>query len=326
MTPRRLQGNLQTVTRPIVSAARSAALAPVCAAIAIVGCGDAIDARPDVETAEADALRLGRVHVVLEPSETGRVEEDEELEVTARFAFVRGLDEDFARTRIEMPFLAHEVLPRNQCTAEDLSRTAEPEADPAIDRELMLVDAGDLRIHTGDATLQVPLELVPDLLPYMSGVQYVYREPMAAADTDGVSSLVVEADGSPSEELPAFSVESQLPLAPTLTFLEEDLDDLARNALVLRWTEVDDPELPLTLEFTPTLRGEVIGDAITCVFDDVGQTRVDMQVLYTLGLPHRADTLQVTASRAIAGSFDAGAFADSELVVERRSTTTVPLP
>jgi hypothetical protein len=317
---------LQAVTRPIVSAARLSALAPFCAAIVLVGCGDDIDARPDVETAEADALRLGRVHVVLEPADAAAVEEDEELEVTARFAFVRGLDEDFARARIDMPFLAHEVLPRNQCTAEDLTRSAEPEVDPPLDRELMLVDAGNLRIHTGDATLQVPLELVPDLLPYMSGVQYVYREPMAASDTDGVSSLVVEADGSPSEELPAFSVESTLPLPPTLTFLEEDLDDLARDALVLRWNEASDPELPLTLEFTPTLGGEVIGDTITCVFDDVGQTRVDMQVLYTLGLPHRADSLQVTASRAVAGSFDAGEFADSELIVERRSTTTVPLP
>jgi hypothetical protein len=291
-------------------------------------CGEEIEPRSDTgDVGDADDLRLGRVHVVLEPGDAAVSEDEDHLRINARFAFFRGLDEEFVRTQIDMPVLPHDQVPRSQCMTDELLRSVDVEPGDGPDRELVLVDAGDMQVHAGESTLHVPLALVPDLLPYMSGVQYEYDgEPLPSTDTEGVASLVVEADGSPGDELPAFSVEGALPEAPAIYFADEDLDDLARDALVLRWNESDDPEQPIALRMTPLVGGEPIGDAITCVFDDVGRTRVDMQWLYTLGLSRAADTLAITASRVSTAVFDAGPFAGSELVIERRSATTVPLP
>src|SRR5690606_29275150 len=129
------------------------------------------------ELVESDRLRLGRVHVVLEPveadseSETESWDATEGLEVTARFAFVRGLDEEFVRARIDMPVLAHHILRPSDCGISDqLAAHAESDLEPAEARELLLVDAGDLTVRLPDARLDVPLSLVPDLLPYMTGV------------------------------------------------------------------------------------------------------------------------------------------------------------
>jgi hypothetical protein len=140
-----------------------------------------------------------------------------------------------------------------------------------------------------------------------------------------MQTVVVEADGSRSDELAPFLVEGLLPAAPSVTALEEDLDDLGRDALVLRWAEAEDAELPLTLKLTPVREGEAIGDDITCVFEDVGHSRIDLQELHALGFPRHADGLRITASRTATTTFDAGAFVGSELVVERRSRISVSL-
>ena len=141
------------------------------ACLAVAGCSDAAGPRTEAELAESDSFRLGRVHVVLEPQADS--DNADELQVTARFAFVRGLDEDFVRARLDMGLMPDEILKPTQCTAEDLVADEEDQGGDEP-RELVLVDAGDLSLQLGDARMQVPLSLVPDLLPYMSGVEYVY--------------------------------------------------------------------------------------------------------------------------------------------------------
>lgn len=288
---------------------------------------------PTEELGESENLRLGRVHVVLEPDlDETEVDDEEHLQVSARFAFVRGLTEEFVRARIDMPLLAHEILKPGQCTGDDLWAMSDPGFDrgsdePSEPRELVLVDAGDLRLHVGNSSIRVPMSLVPDLLPYMSGVEYVYDgEAVPASDTEGEAPLVIEGEGSPVDDLPPFTIEGSVPREIALTFHEEDLTELDRDALVLRWHSGGDyGEGLVTLRMTPVLDGEPAGDDITCVFEDAGQTRLDLQVLHTLGLPHGADSLRVTAARMVVTGFDAGAFTGSELIVERRSTATVPL-
>lgn len=298
------------------------------ATVTLTACGDELDA-PVEELGEADSsLRLGRVHVVLEPQDPANG--DEELQVTARFAFVRGLEEDFVRARIDMPLMAHEILKPGQCTGDDLLTLGDTGQNDALSqepRELMLVDAGDLQMHVGDSSIQVPMSLVPDLLPYMSGVEYVYDgAALPASDTEGATPLVIEAEGSPADELPPFTIEASIPEQIGLTFHEEDLSELDRDALVLRWSPGGEyGEGLVTLRMTPIIRGEPAGDDITCVFEDAGQTRVDLQVLHTLGLRHGAEALRVSASRSVVTTFDAGMFTGSELIVERRAVTSVPL-
>lgn len=290
------------------------------ACLAVAGCSDAAGPRTDAELAESDSFRLGRVHVVLEPE--AETDNGDELQVTARFAFVRGLDEDFVRARLDMGLMPDEILKPTQCTAEDLLAAEE---DPGGDepRELVLVDAGDLSLQLGDARMQVPLSLVPDLLPYMSGVEYVYYGNGLPEAMDSVIS--VEAEGSSSEELPAFTVEGQVPGSLGLTFTEEDLAELGDDALVFRWSPRSESEGLVTVRLTPLIAGEPAGDEITCVLADAGQARLDLPELRTLGLPPASDAVRVVASRTSTTMFDAGEFQTSELIVERRAAIQVPL-
>lgn len=295
--------------------------AALVACLAVAGCSDAAEPRADAELAESDSFRLGRVHVVLEP--TAESDSADELQVTARFAFVRGLEEDFVRARLDMGLMPDEILKPTQCTAEDLHVVAEEDQSGDVPRELVLVDAGELALHVGDTRVQVPLSLVADLLPYMSGVEYVYYGNGLPEAMDAV--LAVEAEGSSTEELPAFTVEGQIPTGLGLTFTEEDLAELADDALVLRWQPGEVGEGLVTVRLTPLMAGEPAGEEITCVLDDAGQARLDLPELRTLGLPNAADAVRVVASRTTTTSFDAGEFQASELIVERRAAIQVPL-
>ncbi|MEM6289839.1 MAG: hypothetical protein AAGA54_01195 [Myxococcota bacterium] len=276
----------------------------------------------------ADALRLGRVHVVLASSSDA--DRDGEVEVTARFALVRGLDEEFVRARADMPDLPEDVLSPGQCASESSLWPPELRDDDVadLDRELQLIDAGELAVQLGDVQLDVPLSLVPDLLPYMSGVEYVYfAEEMPLDDMiDRQDATVsVAAAGGLTEDLPAFSVDGTVPAAVGLSFTADDLASIDQGALVLRWNGSSDADAELALRLTPTLRGEPLGDDVVCLVSDRGQTRLDLAELRTLGFAPEADGVHVEASRTTATLFDVGAFAGSELLVERRDAADLPL-
>lgn len=307
-------------------------------ATGVGGCtGEDLDPAHATES-EAEPLRLGRVHVLLEPeadqADQADVDYVDALEITARFAFVRGLDEDFVRARIDMPVLPTEVIEPSHCVASDTLATVDVLGAPGTEpQELHLVDAGELRLQIGDEpedSFEVPVSLVPDLLPYMTGFEYLYygdQLPSALSD-DGSTAVVVEARGSQTEELPPFHAEGVVPLAMQMVVTEADLRELGRGALVLHWigaesgTESD--EL-VTLRLVGQRRGEPVGGELTCVVSDVGETRLVLDNLRTLGLAPNADSLRVTASRLQVSQFDAGDFVGSEMFVERRERLVLPL-
>lgn len=292
--------------------------------------GEDLDANP----AEPEPLRLGRVHVVLEPERDPSDESAEPVddwdafEVSARFAFVRGLDEDFVRARIDMPVLPSDVLAPGSCVASDQLSTVEQSESPR--GELLLVDAGDLRMQIGSdaaASFEVPVSLVPDLLPYMSGVEYLYYSevlPPGLPDDAGAM-VVVESKGSPSAELPAFRAEGVVPSALGLHATDDDLYELQRRALVLRWQGASEGDDVVTLRITGLQGGEPIGTELTCVLPDAGQARLAFDKLHPLGLVLDAEALRVTMSRLQAATFDAGDFTGSELLVERREDLVISL-
>lgn len=290
--------------------------------IAATACGEELD-KAELENAEAGAadLRLGRVHVVVEPDAEAL---DEELQVTASFAFVRGLEEDFVRARVDMPLLARDILEPARCMVDEFRAGEIDRSEGAETRELVLVDAGDMRVHIGEDRIAIPVSLVPDLVPYMSGVEYVYYgESLSSTDTEGSVAVEVHADGSQTDELPPFSAQGMLPEPLELTQTDSDLLALEEDALVFRWSPGSTETI--TARFTPMSKGEPVGDDITCVFPDRRGVRVDLDYLRTLGLPETAEALRVQASRVFVSTFDAGDFAGSELVVERRNSLTLPL-
>lgn len=285
-------------------------------AIGAGGCASGVDdGRSDPES---ERMHLGRVHVLLEPGDDDSGDgRPDSFEVTARFAWVRGIDEDLARTRIDMPVLPHEILRPGECTPTDqLGAATEPDPESTEVPELVLLDAGDLVVGVGDDRVRVPLSLVPDLLPYMSGVEYLYYgDELPVLPEEAGAPLSVLASGSQTDELPPFTAEGTVPGALALGMSDADLAELARNALVLRWRP--EGEL-LTLRIQGLVGGETRGAELTCVVADEGQARFDLQNLHGLGLTAEADGLRVEASRIQASTFDAGDFTGSELVVERR--------
>ncbi len=278
---------------------------------------------------EADALRLGRVHVVLATADD---DAPDAFELTARFAMVRGLEEEFVRARADMPDLAIDLLSPGQCASESALWPSEvaaetPESTDEAGQELLLVDAGELEVRLGAARLEVPLALVPDLLPYMSGVEYAYfAEDADVAALNEADRLTVIAAGGLTEELPAFSADSSVPGPIDLQYTAEDLASVDAGALAFRWSgRANDTEAVLTLRFTPLLDGEPLGDDIVCLAADGGQTRFDLAVLRTLGFAPDADGVRIQGSRTETSLFDAGAWAGTELVVERVDVTELPL-
>lgn len=299
-------------------------------ALASTACADATEPRSDPE---GETLRLGRIHVVLEPTEDLVAPEpaltdtlDAALEVTARFAFVRGLEEEFVRARIDVPVLPHDALRASECVPTDslMLDSGEPE-DTADLRELVLVDAGDLTVRVGDTDFDVPLSLVPDLLPYMSGVEYLQEGENVPLVPGAAPRVLVQAKGSMTEDLPPFTTEGLVPPALGLFATEADLDEQREGALVLRWTAAAEVGADVTVRLLPLRGGEPAGDEITCVLADRGSARIDLGRLSVLGLPPQAEALRVTASRVAVSNFDVGDFAGSELVIERRDRLYVPL-
>ncbi|MCR9164328.1 MAG: hypothetical protein NXI35_26860 [bacterium] len=313
-------------------------------AVGLTACSDAGPGQGTGEGGddEADALRLGRVHLVLstpepEPEPEPEVDggTDDAFELTARFAMVRGLDEEFVRARADMPELLEDMLSPGQCAVESALWPTDLDDIPAEPgHELVLVDAGDLEVQLGETRLDVPLSLVPDLLPYMSGVEYAYFSESSPA-LDEADQVVVAAAGGQSDDLPPFSVDSPLPDAIDLSYTAEDLASLDDDALVLRWNarladgDRDDAEAEaFGMRLTPLsggVGGEPLGDDLLCVVSDLGQTRLELGYLRTLGFAADADAVRIEASRTRASLFDVGAWAGTELVIERRDAISMPL-
>ena len=283
--------------------------------LASVGCGEELEVRPEAEAATEEPLtRLGQVHMVLRPFGTPN---EPAMSVTARFVEYRGVDENYARQRSNMITLPWDTLAPGTCRRADTPTTGTFTEGP---REVSLIDGGDLRIELGGVDLAVPLALVPDLLPYVSGVEYLYQResiPPLAAYPDGSVPLSVRMDGSGIEELPPFEVGTRVPKRVRLT--DATVED---DGVEIRWRPVgtSDEQLALTLH---------LADAeITCLMPDAGQARLSRAALEEL-VPDQDlatwEEIDVSASRLEQLSVDAGQFDDIELVVENRDRRTFAL-
>jgi len=270
--------------------------------------------------------RLAQIRVVVQPP--GEFAGDEPaLEVAAVFAQYHGYDEAAARTRLDLPRPLQGRLRPGHCAASDLIAAGdEPVSKDTVSkdsgaRELILLDAGNLGVTIGEAAIDVPLALVPDLVPTISGVTYTYLGDSLPGGAwppgePAPAELTIRVDGE-GEELPAFTLRPRLPEPAALT----GGVDRGRDELRLEWRPEGDRE-PLALRLVSLIGGEPVGEELTCVVADDGEFVADLDELHALGLDAGPGTaLRVSAVRSDRTVFDAGEFVGAEAVVEVRTVT-----
>jgi hypothetical protein len=287
---------------------------------------------PSEAAAEADAAepsegQLGRIHVVLQPL-PDEIEPEPQLQISGRFVEYRGVSEDFVRARAKLPTPAWEQLVPGQCVASErlLPATEAPrEGEP---RELSMIDAGDLRVLLGNRELVAPPSLVPDLLPWLSGVEYTHvddRIPRLVVEPDGTSPVVVNIDGSPDGGLEGFSASVDVPVPLAL-----EAAKVTSGRLTIDWRPPGDTSQTLVLRlqaFAPTDDGvnEPAGEEVTCLVADTGQAALALAPLAAAGLGAEAELLRVSASRFDVEEAIAGSFGPVEILVELRTQKILPL-
>jgi hypothetical protein len=272
--------------------------------------------------------RLAQIRVAILPP-ADFTSDEPALDVSAVFATYRGFDEASARARLDLRPLPHQRLKPGRCvTAEQLlaadestARPAGPEAgakDSQGPREMTLLDAGNITVRLGEAAVDVPLALLPDLVPTMSGVSYAHVSeflpagawPSAEPTPD---ELEIRVDGE-GEELPGFQLRSRLP-EPVALSGAADPD----GALRLDWRP-DGRGEPVALRMLAMIGGEPIGEEVVCLVDDDGSYIGELDELRALGLEVDAGrSLRISATRAARTVFDAGEFTGVEAIVEVRT-------
>ena len=296
----------------------------VAGVVTTTACGEELQV-VDEEFVEEDGVQLGRIHVLLQPATVNESVSDSTslLEVTARFAYFHGLDEEFVRARIDMPFLSTDLLAPRQCERTELLASSHG-TEEGDHRELVLMDAGALRVLVGDTRFEVPITLVPDLLPYMSGVEYGFfglPDAVPLVELEGPTRVSVSADGAGTEALPAFVVDGSVPAPLELQATAEP----RYGRVVARWAASPqrDDTSAVILRVTPLRDGVAQSEGLTCVFPDEGQATIDLASLDLRGLAHTPDALRVVGSRLDRAEFEAGKLAGGELVVEFREQVVV---
>lgn len=312
--------------------------AAVCLA-GVAACSGVVDdgGNPNNLGEPPPAHALARIQIVLQPP--GEAPSDNPgLEVLARFVQYRGLDEASVRARADLPQLAIDRLRPGQCLASEQLWLASEEPGPRDTvtanstsgrRELVLIDAGNLAVQIGEATVDVPLSLIPDLLPYMSGVEYDYVSetlPQRAwpRGEPSPSALTVTVDGAGEDELAGFRVRAPIPEAVAL----QATPSTDRGSLLLEWRP-DGRGAPLLVRLSSFIGSEPAGDELTCLLSDAGSHRFDLDDLRSAGLDLSGDTLHLGASRFARIRFDAPELFTrdtAEVVVEVRSEALVVWP
>lgn len=291
-------------------------------AAAVMACSGVDDLnQAQLESNEPPApSRLAQIRVVVQPPD-GFAGDEPALDVAAVFAQYRGYDEAAARRRLDLPRPPQERLRPGHCAPTEQLTLAEESVpkDTSSARELVLLDAGNITLGLGEATVDVPLALLPDLVPTISGVNYSYASDTLPAGAwppgePAPAELLIRVDGE-GEELPGFTLRSRLPEALALTG-QVDRD---RDELRLEWRPEGRGE-PVVLRLVSMIGGETIGDEVTCLTDDDGEFAADLDDLHALGLDSGPGTaLRVGAARSVRTVFDAGEFVGAEALVELRT-------
>jgi hypothetical protein len=284
------------------------------------------------ESAVADeptSGQLGRIHVVLQP-QPDEIEPEPQLQITGRFVEYRGVTESFVRARANLPVPVWEQLVPGQCVASEqlLPTTDGPRDDD--ERELSMIDGGDLRVSLGNRELVVPLALVPDLLPWLSGVEYAHvddRIPTLGVEPDGTSPVAVSIDGSSDGSLEGFSSSVVVPVPLVL-----ETAKASSGRLTIDWQPPGDTGQTIVLRLQAFVAtdgvSEPAGEEVTCLVADTGRADLALGPLARAGLG--VDTagtglLRVSASRFDVAQVSAGNFGLVDVFVELRAQKILPL-
>jgi hypothetical protein len=180
----------------------------------------------------------------------------------------------------------------------------------------------------GNRELVTPLALVPDILPWLSGVEYAQvddRIPRLAVEPDGTSPIIVSVDGSPDGALEAFSASVAIPVPLVL-----ETAKVADDRLTIDWRPPGHNPQTIVLRlqaFTPSVDGvrEPAGEEITCLVSDTGRADLALGPFEGAGLGAGAELLRVSASRFDTLSISAGSFGNVDVFVELRAQKILPL-
>lgn len=308
---------------------RAAAVGALALAVGVWGACSGVDENgATTGLSEPPVGRLGRIHVAVQaPAEIAS--DGPALEISARFVQYRGLDAAAVRQRVGLLPLASERLRVGECTASEPAWEEPAAREPSASREVSLIDVGNIAVQLGEASIDVPLSLVPDLLAYMSGVQYDLASEVLPARAwprgePGPSTVTLTVDGAGDDELPGFSVRAPLP-EPVVLQATATAD---RGSLLLEWGP-DGRGAPIVLRLASFIGSEFAGEEVACLVSDTGSHRVDLDALRAAGWGLSGDTLRVGASRISRTRLDAGDGAYGEgadAVVETRSETFVTWP
>jgi hypothetical protein len=282
---------------------------------------------------EPTSGQLGRIHVVLQP-QPDEIEPEPQLQISGRFVEYRGVTESLVRARANLPVPVWEQLVPGQCVASEQLLPTTDGPREGEDRELSMIDAGDLRVVLGNREFVVPLALVPDLLPWLSGVEYAQvddRIPMLGVEPDGTSPVVVSIDGSSDGSLEAFSSSVVVPVPLVL-----ETAKASSSRLTIDWLPPGDSGETMVLRLQAFVAtdgvSEPSGEEVTCLVADTGRADLAIAPLARAGLAvESAETgsgtglLRVSASRFDVAQVSAGNFGLVEVFVELRAQKTLPL-
>lgn len=297
------------------------------------GCSDEVEVDPALEETgnELPALaRMAEIRIAVEPRDD-EVFADPQVEVDAHFVEYRDIASDDAALRAGLMPVASDILRPGQCMASsELGRfgtggPAEGDSGVGSDPEVMLLDVGNVRVTVGEREYVVPVALVPDLVPWVSGVEYTLDEdalPRALFAPDGTAPVFLEIDGAPDAGLPAFDAQLDLPRAFELI---PDMDPSFDGALLLGWQPSEAGDERMILELQTFGTGEATGNEVTCVVPDVGAATLPLSVLEQAGLGN-GETVSVTARRVTSTYLEAGDFRRVRVVGEVRDRQLVAMP
>jgi hypothetical protein len=243
------------------------------------------------------------------------------ISATARFAEFRGVGEQMARARANLPELPWDYLRADTCTA--VSGPSDPGESVGGDtssRELNLLDGGDMRLGLGTTSVVVPLALVPDLVPWVSGVEYslsdAYRMQWRP-EPDGRMPLRINLAGSADDDLSGFSVDAAFPEPLGLSAQPTDT-----GRVRLQWI----PSQVGSDTVTARLRGEGEGaPELACLFSDTGHAEIDLQAFAPNERSSRGEWI-VTLSRIEHTSVDAAGFSGIDVLIETQEQQSIRVP
>ncbi len=256
--------------------------------LAVAGCTTTDPLAAGDDEVAATVERFGRVEVTLEAAAGPRPDEAPApvtITAVARFVEIHADETGRMVERLGLDAQPWAEPPLGHCAplrAED--PVLDEDDSAAFDGEVVFVDAGAVAVRAADAEFDVPVRLVPDLLPFVSGVEYVLADGVVTTGSETIR-VAVEVDGGAD---PVLGFDADLVVEP----VEELSGQIeADGGLWLGWTRASASTEPVHLEIGTVAGGR---GRISCTVADAGEAFVDRRALGDLA---GAETLEVVVVR-----------------------------